>query len=81
MSGQHEDSAGMLAQIVEDGLVEHGAATLEVLTGGVSSEIYLVTEGDRRFVVKRALEKLKVAEDWFADVGRNETEREFIGFR
>jgi aminoglycoside phosphotransferase (APT) family kinase protein len=53
-------------------------ATIVPLTGGVSSEIYLVEDGDRRFVVKRALPKLKVKDDWFADVGRNAIEHDYM---
>ena len=45
---------------------------------GVSSEIYLVEEESRRFVVKRALEKLKVEADWFVDISRNESEFAYI---
>lgn len=41
------------------------------LTGGVSSDIWLVDAGDRRFCVKRALAKLRVAADWRAPVERS----------
>ena len=34
------------------------------LTGGVSSDIWRVTTPSRRFCVKRALPKLKVAQEW-----------------
>jgi aminoglycoside phosphotransferase (APT) family kinase protein len=44
---------------------------MEPLTGGVSSDILLVETHGRRFVVKRALSKLKVAADWRAPVERN----------
>jgi len=53
-------------------------ARLVPMAGGVSSEIYLVEDGTRKFVVKRALAKLKVKDDWFADVGRNRSEREYM---
>jgi len=48
------------------------------MQGGVSSEIYLVEDGARKFVVKRALARLKVMDDWFADVGRNRSERDYM---
>jgi aminoglycoside phosphotransferase (APT) family kinase protein len=51
------------------------------LTGGVASDIWLVeagSEGARRFVVKRALEKLKVAADWRVPVARNAAEAEWL---
>jgi aminoglycoside phosphotransferase (APT) family kinase protein len=43
----------------------------EPLTGGVSSDIWRVDLGDRRLCVKRALPRLKVAQDWRAPVERN----------
>ena len=43
----------------------------EPLTGGVSSDIWRVTLADRTICVKRALDKLKVAQDWRAPVERN----------
>lgn len=50
------------------------------LSGGVSSEIYLVREKGKSFVVKKALPKLKVAADWYADIARNETEQAYINY-
>jgi aminoglycoside phosphotransferase (APT) family kinase protein len=44
------------------------------LTGGVSSDIHLVEARDRRFCVKRALPRLKVAALWEAPVERNAAE-------
>jgi aminoglycoside phosphotransferase (APT) family kinase protein len=44
------------------------------LAGGVSSDISLVETGGRRFCVKRALPKLKVAALWEAPVERNAAE-------
>jgi len=49
------------------------------LTGGVASDIWRVRAGDRTFVVKRALEKLRVAADWRAPVARNAAEAAWIG--
>lgn len=51
------------------------------LDGGVSSAIYLVEEEDvsgRSFVVKQALEKLRVSDDWRCDPARNLYEQEFM---
>ena len=48
--------------------------SFEALTGGVSSDIWKVTAGARVFCIKRALPKLKVAQDWRAPVGRNAAE-------
>ena len=44
------------------------------LTGGVSSDIWLLETKQRSFCVKRALPKLKVAQDWFAPLDRNRYE-------
>jgi len=44
------------------------------LAGGVSSDISLVEAGGRRFCVKRALPRLKVAALWEAPVSRNAAE-------
>jgi aminoglycoside phosphotransferase (APT) family kinase protein len=72
------------AQLLEDlrrkGHVKHANARLTALSGGVSSEIYLVEDGAQKFVVKRALAKLRVKDDWFADVSRNESEWRYIRF-
>jgi aminoglycoside phosphotransferase (APT) family kinase protein len=50
------------------------------LAGGVSSDIYRVEVGGTTLCVKRALEKLKVAADWRAPVGRNRTEAAWLRF-
>ncbi|HEY1781894.1 MAG TPA: aminoglycoside phosphotransferase family protein [Roseiarcus sp.] len=51
---------------------------LTPLTGGVSSDISLVESGGRRFCVKRALPRLKVAALWEAPVGRNAAEAAYM---
>jgi aminoglycoside phosphotransferase (APT) family kinase protein len=75
-----EESTELKTILFERGFIESAEAKLTPLTGGVSSEIYLVTDGDRRFVVKRALAKLKVAADWFADTSRNHSEQAYIRY-
>lgn len=61
------------------GLVGAGeAARYVALTGGVSSDIWLVETTERRFCVKRALAKLRVAADWRAPVERNVYEVEWL---
>lgn len=62
-----------------DGIISD-SATLTPLSGGISSEIYLVCDGDAQFVVKRALAQLKVAEPWFADIGRNRNEANYLRY-
>jgi aminoglycoside phosphotransferase (APT) family kinase protein len=76
MTTSEQDSLEALLR--QRGHIRTGHATLTPLTGGVSSEIYLVEDGDRRFVVKRALAKLKVQAEWFADTSRNRTEQAYM---
>jgi aminoglycoside phosphotransferase (APT) family kinase protein len=51
---------------------------LTPLTGGVSSDISLVEAGERRFCVKRALPRLKVAAVWEAPIKRNAAEAAYM---
>ncbi|MGH7953183.1 MAG: phosphotransferase family protein, partial [Limisphaerales bacterium] len=73
-------SETFLELLRRDGVVRTPAAQLTPLSGGVSCEIYLVEDGSDRFVVKRALPKLKVKVEWFADVKRNRHEWEYIRY-
>ncbi len=61
-------------------LLADAAPRVTSLGGGVSSDIFLVEDGAHRFVVKRALAKLRVKDDWFADVGRNRVEQAFFAY-
>ena len=61
------------------GLLKVGeTARVTPLTGGVSSDISLVEAGGRRFCVKRALPRLKVAALWEAPVERNAAEAAYM---
>ena len=65
----------MLESLRANGLLEDpDSARFEILTGGVSSDIWKVETGDAVYCVKRALSKLKVAADWFAPIERNRFE-------
>ena len=67
--------AATVASLRRLALIPAGAEPeLVPLTGGVASDIWLVRAGGREFVVKRALEKLRVAADWRAPVSRNASE-------
>src|SRR5262245_26233237 len=74
------DSHALLCRLQKTGRVQSSEATAVPLTGGVSSEIWLVTDGPERFVVKRALPKLKVRDDWFADPARNRIEHDCLEY-
>src|SRR5262249_27154676 len=70
----------LLQSLRKDGMVSCEQATATPLAGGVSSEIYLIQDGDRSFVVKRALAKLKVADDWRSDPARNRYEQRYLRY-
>ncbi|MCC7275513.1 MAG: phosphotransferase [Alphaproteobacteria bacterium] len=66
------DHALLLAALRRLGLVGRDEnPDFAPLTGGVSSDIWRVDAARGVFCVKRALAKLKVAQDWRAPVGRN----------
>lgn len=72
--------ANVSSLLIDRGLMAPGEAVdATPLTGGVSSDIILITTGSgRRFCVKRALSRLKVATLWEAPVGRNAAEAKWI---
>jgi hypothetical protein len=78
---EHDAAASDLHRLLlSDGVIQDRTATLMPLSGGVSSEIYLVNDGSRQFVVKRALPKLKVEQEWFADTSRNANEAAYLSY-
>jgi len=80
MNAEQSEAVQFLEMLRRDGNVRDPQARLTSLSGGVSSELYLVEDGSEKFVVKRALPKLKVKDNWFADVSRNTTEREYLEY-
>ncbi len=61
------------------GLVKTGEAVrITPLAGGVSSDISLIEAVGRRFCVKRALPRLKVAALWEAPIARNAAEAAYL---
>lgn len=50
------------------------------LSGGVSSEIAVLSAAGRRFCVKFALEKLRVKQDWRAPLERNRAEYAWLSY-
>ena len=74
------NSHELLCCLQKTGRVRSPGATAVSLAGGVSSEIWLVTDGTKRFVVKRALPKLNVRDDWFADPARNSVEHDCLAY-
>lgn len=72
-------TAELLPHLQAAGLTS-GAVRVTPLTGGVSSDIVLVESDRGKIVVKAALEKLRVKDDWFADVSRNRVEQSFFEY-
>jgi len=69
----------ILAHLIQSGLAAHDAR-LTPLPGGVSSDISLVESSQGTLVVKAALAKLRVKDDWFADLSRNRVEQDFFDY-
>jgi aminoglycoside phosphotransferase (APT) family kinase protein len=80
MNPEPSEAARFLEMLRRDGHIRDSRATLTPLRGGVSSELYLVEDGAEKFVIKRALPKLNVKDDWFADVSRNATEWKYLAY-
>ena len=74
------DTQELIVYLQENDLVKGSDVTLTPLTGGVSSDIRLVNTPDRTFVVKRALDKLRVKDDWYADRSRNNYEQAYMRY-
>ena len=76
----HSDAGvGILEFLQHSGLVAPFTnPDFERLSGGVSSDIWIVRTGDRIFCVKRALPQLRVAAEWKAPVSRNANEVKWL---
>jgi len=69
-----------IASLRSAGLISGNVPTITALGGGVSCDILLIEDGTRQIVVKRALEKLRVKAEWFADPGRNRAEQDYLWY-
>ncbi len=78
VSGAAAEDFGQILR--RDGVLRHEDAQLTPLADGVSSEICRVDDGDKSYVVKRALPRLRVHDDWTADVSRNRYEQMYIEY-
>lgn len=74
------DINNILGELTAAGIISGIKTRCRPLAGGVSSEIYLIEEPNRRVIVKQALSRLKVQDLWQVDVRRNVVEQEFIRF-
>ncbi|QDR82474.1 phosphotransferase family protein [Sporomusa termitida] len=67
--------------LLQKNLISDADSTeIEQLGGGVSCEAIMVRSPQLSFVVKQALPKLRVKEDWFSDVSRIVTEKDCLAF-
>jgi len=73
-------SDDFIALLRRDGVLCDAGAKLTPLSDGISSEIFRVDDGGRTFIVKRALPRLRVRDEWLANVDRNRYERMFIAY-
>lgn len=68
----------ILARLTAAGCIGDGARS-RALGGGVSSDVLLVEDdAGRQVIVKRALARLRVADEWLADTGRNAFEQAWL---
>jgi aminoglycoside phosphotransferase (APT) family kinase protein len=68
-----------MAVLRRAGLLELGGPpAMQPLAGGVSSDIWRVDIGGKRYCVKRALARLKVSADWRAPIERNNYEARYL---
>ena len=68
----------LLARLTAAGCMGSGAR-LRPLGGGVSSDVLLIEDdAGRQAIVKRALARLRVADEWYADTGRNAFEQAWL---
>ena len=74
------EQSELIAYLVQKKIINSVDAKVTPLTGGVSCQILLIDDGEHRLVLKQALEKLKVKEDWFADVKRNVIEQQYLKY-
>jgi aminoglycoside phosphotransferase (APT) family kinase protein len=70
----------VINRLYDRGIIADSGAVIEPLTGGVSSDIFLVDDGQHRVVVKMALDTLKVKDEWRADIRRNLSEQRYIKY-
>jgi len=70
--------ASVTAFLYEYGLVNTTSFQALALTGGVASDIWKIEADGRVFVVKQALARLRVAQEWRAPVSRNASEVQWL---
>lgn len=70
----------LIARLRDRGLIAGDDVTVTELSGGVSSRLLKIGRGARAVVVKQALARLKVRDDWAADPARNRYEQAYLRY-
>lgn len=70
----------LIEYLVKKKFLVSPSVEVSTLSGGVSSELIVVHNENNKFVIKRALAKLNVKDDWFADVKRNRIEQQYLRY-
>ena len=73
-------SSAILQMLRSDGIIHNDKVLATPLRGGVASDVFLIQDGDRQFVAKQALPRMKVQDLWEVDVSRNRTEYEYLSY-
>ncbi|MCF8565821.1 aminoglycoside phosphotransferase family protein [Alicyclobacillus tolerans] len=73
-------SSEVIQYLKDRGLLDRGDlnVSVEPFSGGVSSDVVRVQTPNAAFVLKQALPKLRVQEDWYADLKRGVLERQCL---
>jgi aminoglycoside phosphotransferase (APT) family kinase protein len=75
-----EKESQILDLLRRDQLISGSNVLVTPLGGGVSSDVFLIEDQGKRFVIKQALPQLKVRDHWQADTSRNHVEYEFLRY-
>jgi aminoglycoside phosphotransferase (APT) family kinase protein len=75
-----ENRSPILDLLRRNQLVSGHQVLVTPLGGGVSSDVFLIEDEGKCFVVKQALPQLRVIDDWQADTARNHVEYEFLRY-
>ncbi|MFD7003676.1 phosphotransferase family protein [Streptomyces mirabilis] len=76
--GELDGFSAVVTHLRERGLLNGEPVTVERLSGGVSNDVLAVRGPNRVLVVKRALARLRVTEEWLADPDRVLAEAEAL---
>lgn len=74
------DTESVMSYLIERGVLHPNSYRVELMAGGVSNIVLGATDGIRRVVVKQALSKLRVSDDWYAPESRSAVEVDSMRF-